>query len=453
MPLSAYIGPGAGFAFLSIFLVLFLTFILAVFIASWLGRFGAVWRLVRGRQGVPGQPGGPGRDRRPGRHGPRAGRKIHGRGQALRTWPGSRTRDFTAGCRPRPRPSSPVAWSSFMTGAEPSKHNIYDFLSRDPKTYLPDLSSARIGPARSGRFKPGKIPRFRLSKPVIQGLRQSVPFWKILGRQRRSSSTVLRVPITFPAGEVQRATCLSGMCAPDLKGSQGTFAFYTSDPAKIQKTRRRRRSSRSKSRTAGSRRSSPGRRIRCSKSRSRSGFRCGSSSTGRGASTARSRSRAEDSSSCKPGEFSPWIRLTFKPGLGIKIRAHRQASSCHERRASFRDVRHPAQHRSGKARPAHLPPVLIYSVYLGQAPGPLHHPGRGQRHLGLERRRARTRRNSSNLTYANHDEWERMFFNALAKTRRGFAVRVFETTDSLSHMLWRYLDKGHLGLAQAGPPR
>ena len=45
---------------------------------------------------------------------------------------------------------SSVSWSSFMTGSNPSKHNIFDFLSRDPKTYLPDLSSARIG-------KPKKI--------------------------------------------------------------------------------------------------------------------------------------------------------------------------------------------------------------------------------------------------------------------------------------------------------
>ncbi|NIV47450.1 MAG: hypothetical protein GWN46_11895, partial [Gammaproteobacteria bacterium] len=36
---------------------------------------------------------------------------------------------------------SPVAWSSFSTGTHPAKHNIYDFLDRDRRTYLPMLSS------------------------------------------------------------------------------------------------------------------------------------------------------------------------------------------------------------------------------------------------------------------------------------------------------------------------
>ena len=32
---------------------------------------------------------------------------------------------------------SPVAWSTFMTGVNPGKHNIYDFLARDVNSYLP----------------------------------------------------------------------------------------------------------------------------------------------------------------------------------------------------------------------------------------------------------------------------------------------------------------------------
>ncbi|MGZ5515205.1 MAG: alkaline phosphatase family protein, partial [Candidatus Aminicenantales bacterium] len=48
-PLAAYIGPGAGFAFLSSFLVLFLTFLLALFsFVSWPFRF--VWRAIRGQR-------------------------------------------------------------------------------------------------------------------------------------------------------------------------------------------------------------------------------------------------------------------------------------------------------------------------------------------------------------------------------------------------------------------
>ncbi|UCH78183.1 MAG: alkaline phosphatase family protein, partial [Candidatus Coatesbacteria bacterium] len=54
---------------------------------------------------------------------------------------------------------SPVAWSSFQTGATPARHNIFDFLTRDRASYLPDLSSARIGPPRrSLRLGPFRLP-------------------------------------------------------------------------------------------------------------------------------------------------------------------------------------------------------------------------------------------------------------------------------------------------------
>ncbi|RPH89789.1 MAG: nucleotide pyrophosphatase, partial [Calditrichaeota bacterium] len=39
---------------------------------------------------------------------------------------------------------SPVAWSTFATGVNPARHNIYDFIARNPQTYLPELSSSRI---------------------------------------------------------------------------------------------------------------------------------------------------------------------------------------------------------------------------------------------------------------------------------------------------------------------
>src|SRR5207244_4568611 len=41
---------------------------------------------------------------------------------------------------------SPVAWSSFQTGVNPGKHNIFDFLTPDQQTYQPKLSSAAIRP-------------------------------------------------------------------------------------------------------------------------------------------------------------------------------------------------------------------------------------------------------------------------------------------------------------------
>ncbi|MEJ2745789.1 MAG: alkaline phosphatase family protein, partial [bacterium] len=120
-------------------------------------------------------------------------------------------------------PISPVAWSSFMTGVNPGKHNIFDFLARNAKTYTPSLSSAEI----SETVRSVGLGRWRLpmGKPRIKMLRKSVPFWKILG-EHDVPSIILKVPITFPP-EKFNGLLLSGLCTPDLKGSQGTFAFYT----------------------------------------------------------------------------------------------------------------------------------------------------------------------------------------------------------------------------------
>ena len=45
--------------------------------------------------------------------------------------------------------------------------------------------------------------------------------------------------------------------------------------------------------------------------------------------------------------------------------------------------------------------------------------------------------------YLIHEERERMFFDALEKTRRGVVVCVFDITDRLQHMFWRYLEADH----------
>jgi type I phosphodiesterase/nucleotide pyrophosphatase len=118
---------------------------------------------------------------------------------------------------------SPVAWSTFMTGVNPGKHNIYDFLARDLSNYLPFLSSAEILPPKRS-LKIGKY-TIALGKPTIKGMRRGTPFWHWLGKAGISCN-VIRVPATFPP-EKFSGVLLSGMCVPDLKGSQGTFCFCT----------------------------------------------------------------------------------------------------------------------------------------------------------------------------------------------------------------------------------
>ena len=119
---------------------------------------------------------------------------------------------------------SPVAWSTFSTGVNPGKHRIFDFYTRDVRNYLPVLSSVRISSYEGVHtIGPFKIPRRELN---IRFLRKSTSFWKILGKHGIFCS-ILRVPVTFPP-EKFYGTCLSAMCTPDLRGTQGSFTLFSS---------------------------------------------------------------------------------------------------------------------------------------------------------------------------------------------------------------------------------
>src|SRR5262249_54087100 len=125
-------------------------------------------------------------------------------------------------------PISPVAWSSFQTGVNPGKHNIFDFLIPDLKTYQPKLSSVEIRPPRRS-LRLGKY-RFPLGKADVRLLRKSKPFWNVLS-EHGIFNCIIRVPITFPP-EKLRGVQLSAMCVPDLRGTQGTFSHYTTKTQK-----------------------------------------------------------------------------------------------------------------------------------------------------------------------------------------------------------------------------
>ena len=75
-------------------------------------------------------------------------------------------------------PQSPVAWANFITGMNPGKHGIYDFIAREPDTYLPYLSTTVTEEAKK-TIKIGKwiIP---LSGGEVKLLRRGKAFWEVL---------------------------------------------------------------------------------------------------------------------------------------------------------------------------------------------------------------------------------------------------------------------------------
>lgn len=107
-------------------------------------------------------------------------------------------------------PQSPVAWSDFITGQNPGGHGIFDFIAREPDTYLPYLSTS---------ITEGGETRL---------LRQGAAFWEILEAHDIPCS-VIRVPSNYPPVEM-KGHSLSGMGTPDILGTYGTFSFYTTEP-------------------------------------------------------------------------------------------------------------------------------------------------------------------------------------------------------------------------------
>lgn len=125
-------------------------------------------------------------------------------------------------------PQSPVAWSTFTTGLDPGGHGIFDFLHRDPKTMEPYLSTARTLPGRTLNLGRWQLP---LSSGRVESLRKGQPFWEVM-EARGIPATIIRMPANFPPSGAA-TTELSGMGTPDLLGTYGTFAFYTSEPAAV----------------------------------------------------------------------------------------------------------------------------------------------------------------------------------------------------------------------------
>jgi len=421
---SAYIGPGAGFAFLGSFLSLAAGVLLSAFsFVVW--PFRMAWRVVRRRKGFRYARvekiiflGLDGLD-------PRLTERWMAEGKlpnlARLAAEGSYTRLRTT------FPAlSPVAWSTFATGVSPAKHNIFDFLDRSLKSYLPRLSSARVEkPERMLRLGRFRIP---LSRPVLELRRKSRPFWKILGEQG-IASTILRVPITFPPEKFD-GRMLSAMCTPDLKGTQGSFSQFTTRIAKATYEN-------------GSR--YPLRRIADGFEGEIEGpedsFVEGSPTLRIPFRVARQDGAFElrvHGHRCRldPGEYTGWLRLTFRTAIGAKASGLARFLVT-EAEPEFSLYMSPIQ--IDPERPA-LPisHPSYYAAYLANLLGSYATAGMAEDTWALNEgvidEDAFLRQ-----AYSIFEERRGMFREALECTRRGVVACVFDTSDRIQHMFYRRL--------------
>jgi predicted AlkP superfamily phosphohydrolase/phosphomutase len=428
----AYAGPGAGFAVLSSFWAIFVAFLYSFYaLVTW--PFRQLFRFAR-RRNAYGKAvfqravilGFDGMD-------PDLAERFMNEGR-LPNLAKLREKGTFSKLRTTFPAISPVAWSTFMTGVNPGKHNIYDFLARDTSNYLPFLSSAEIkGPKRHIKIGKYSIP---LGKTEIKGMRKSTPFWHWLGKAGIFSS-VIRVPVTFPPEKFD-GVLLSGMCVPDLKGSQGTFCLCTT------------RQSGDKFREGG---------VRVPIERS-NGV-CHSYVPGPDSPLAEKAGEelrvpfeirpdafaqqarltvGSEKFTLKVGDYSEWIPVEFKAGLGFN--AH---GIC---RFYLKEV---SPEVEVYVTPVNIDPghpdlpishPVTYSIYLAKLHGAFATLGLAEDTWALNEH---VLDDDAFLAqaYGNHEDREKMLFDALDKTRRGLCTCVFDTTDRVQHMFWRYLEEDH----------
>jgi len=121
-------------------------------------------------------------------------------------------------------PQSPVAWSTFVTGLDPGGHGVYDFVHRDPKTYMP-ISSATPPPGDPGSAFElfGYYLPLKSNAPVNN--RSGTPFWDSL-HAAGVDVEAYRVPGNYPPTP-SSAKVLSGMGTVDMRGGYGVYTWFT----------------------------------------------------------------------------------------------------------------------------------------------------------------------------------------------------------------------------------
>ena len=428
----AYVGPGAGFAVVGSLGFILVTFLLA-FLAILTWPFRALWRAIHIRRlrkptdtkrvlilGLDGLDPG-----------------------LLERWmdeghlPNFKRLAETGTFRPLASsvpPMSPVAWSSFATGVDASHHNIFDFLNRNLRSYMPVLSSTDIRPpVKTLRLGKYEIP---LSKPMVRLLRKSKSFWQILG-EHYVPCHVIRVPITFPAEKVPNGVLLSAMCVPDIRGTQGSFTLFTTDKERAEAFAGGtilhviRNGNRIDAEIPG-----PPNPLTHEQETLKIPLRIEIDDAAEQALL----TIGGKSFTLAKRKFSDWVRLEYKSAFGQKVRGI----------VRFRviDI---APHFNLYMTPINIDPenpVLpisspsFFAQYLARLQGPYATLGLAEDTWALNER-ILDEEAFLDYTWLIHEEREKMWFNSLKKNRSGLNLIVFDATDRIQHMFFRYISDGH----------
>jgi predicted AlkP superfamily phosphohydrolase/phosphomutase len=118
-------------------------------------------------------------------------------------------------------PQTEVSWTSIATGVDPGGHGIFDFVHRDPATYIPYVS---ILPMRKGVAGEQFVPPYTAKTFFEEAAEMGFP------------ATALWWPAMFPARPELPVMTLPGLGTPDIRGQLGVGTLFTSEDESKKKT-------------------------------------------------------------------------------------------------------------------------------------------------------------------------------------------------------------------------
>jgi len=118
-------------------------------------------------------------------------------------------------------PQTEVSWTSIATGMDPGGHGIFDFVHRDPASYMPYVS---ILPMRKGavgeQFVPPYTTRTFFEETADMGYPATALWW----------------PAMFPARPALPVNTLPGLGTPDIRGQLGVGTLLSTEDESLKKS-------------------------------------------------------------------------------------------------------------------------------------------------------------------------------------------------------------------------
>jgi hypothetical protein len=142
----------------------------------------------------------------------------------------------------------------------------------------------------------------------------------------------------------------------------------------------------------------------------------------------------------KLGEYSDWVELAFDAGLRVKVRGIAKfylVSAATEVNLYMTPIHIDPEN---PAMPIAHPEV--YAIYLAKKQGKFATLGLAEDTWALNNRVIDEKVFFDQAMFI-YEERERMFLDAIRQSKKGLITTVFDTTDRVQHMFYRYLDPTH----------